>query len=264
MTPTQYHNEGYKHPQIRYDEYRNANVPVPIFFVFNLKKLLADEKTQFAPIGQAGYGSNKYCGVDQFAKLNFEKIYSIGPTIDVDDKKYRHAELLYPNEYSIDNALEAIYCRNDAERATMLNSLLKEDRNAYFKYREKIRIGKENMFEKNGLFIDNVLVNDDSLAITFADSIAKRTYEEKRMKDKDLEKLDELELKVTLEWLSSNGTILDMGDAKTNINYITIGRLLLSKIPKVPKAKTLAVKIYIDDKLINYSIYTLSEENIIK
>ena len=55
-----------------------------------------------------------------------------------------------------------------------------------------------------------------------------------------------------------------MGDAKTNINYITIGRLLLSKIPKVPKAKTLAVKIYIDDKLINYSIYTLSEENIIK
>ena len=31
LTPTQYYNEGYKHPALRYDGDENANVPVPIF-----------------------------------------------------------------------------------------------------------------------------------------------------------------------------------------------------------------------------------------
>ncbi|MCM1295586.1 MAG: DUF4433 domain-containing protein [Muribaculaceae bacterium] len=267
MTPTQYHNEGYKHPQIRYDENHNANanVPVPIFFVFNLKKLLADPNTQFAPIGQAGYGSYKwYNGVEKFSKLNFEKIYSIGWTFDPDEKKFRHAELLYPNEYSINNSLEAIYCRNDAERATLLNLLWDKNRKAYYNYRDKIRIGKENMFEKNGLFIDDVLLNKESLAISFADSIAKHKYEEKRITEKGIGKLEQLELKIDLEWLDSFDVTLYVDDAKTNIDYQNIGRLLLSKIPKIPKAKQLAIKIYIEDKLINYSKHSVSEENIIK
>ena len=33
LTPTQYHNEGYKHPQLRYNHDENANTPVPVFFL---------------------------------------------------------------------------------------------------------------------------------------------------------------------------------------------------------------------------------------
>ena len=40
LTPTQHYNEGYKHPALRYDQDENANVPVPIFLLFDLEKLL--------------------------------------------------------------------------------------------------------------------------------------------------------------------------------------------------------------------------------
>ncbi|MGN1398572.1 MAG: DarT ssDNA thymidine ADP-ribosyltransferase family protein, partial [Erysipelotrichaceae bacterium] len=57
LTPTQYYNEGYKHPQLRFHGEDNANIPVPIFFAFNLEKLLNDGNTQFSNLSQAGYGS---------------------------------------------------------------------------------------------------------------------------------------------------------------------------------------------------------------
>ena len=46
LTPTQYHNEGYKHRQIRYDGDINANVPVPVFLLFDLEKLKDDPDYQ--------------------------------------------------------------------------------------------------------------------------------------------------------------------------------------------------------------------------
>ena len=38
LTPTQYYNEGFKHSCIRYDD-ENANVPVPVFLLFDLEKV---------------------------------------------------------------------------------------------------------------------------------------------------------------------------------------------------------------------------------
>ena len=77
LTPTQYYNEGFKHSKLRYDNDENANVPVPIFLVFDLNKLLCDPCTRFSGIGQAGYGAELFNSVQQFRKLDFEKIYLI-------------------------------------------------------------------------------------------------------------------------------------------------------------------------------------------
>lgn len=53
LTPTQYYNEGYKHPSLRYDGDENANTPVPVFFLFDLEQLLKLENVSFSETSQA-------------------------------------------------------------------------------------------------------------------------------------------------------------------------------------------------------------------
>ena len=76
LTPTQYYNEGFKHPQLRYCDDQNANTPVPIFFLFDLEKLLSKPGVKFSDQKQAGNGSTLKSGVDSFATLNFDNVYS--------------------------------------------------------------------------------------------------------------------------------------------------------------------------------------------
>lgn len=48
LTPTQFYNEGYKHCDLRFNGDVKANVPVPVFFFFDLNQLLSDPKTLFS------------------------------------------------------------------------------------------------------------------------------------------------------------------------------------------------------------------------
>lgn len=75
LTPTQYFNEGYKHPALRYDNDSKANVPVPIFFLFDLAKLLSFKGVKFSERRQAGRGADLCEGVEEFSKFDFKKIY---------------------------------------------------------------------------------------------------------------------------------------------------------------------------------------------
>jgi len=263
LTPTQYYNEGFKHPQIRYDGGSNANVPVPVFFAFNLEKLLLDKKTKFSTVGQAGHGAPMNSGVEEFAKLDFTKIYANGPLVELDDKNYRHAELLYPGEFPIKDAIEAILCRNEVERNTLLNLLYETDKTAFFYYKNKIRICKSDMFEKNGLYIDNILLNDSKLSIVFADSQNKRYYERKQMEQRELNDLTPIKFSIVLEWRGSNNLVKNIESPSIEIDYQTIGHLILDGIPKINGAKTLAIKILLEDKLMAYSIHSLNMAEII-
>ncbi len=100
-TPTQYYNEGYKHPELRYDNDENANMPVPVFFLFDLEKMLLLPETQFAEQSQSGYGSKLQKGVQAFSSLDFDKIYSNDLSRVSELKKYIQAEILYPNYLSM-------------------------------------------------------------------------------------------------------------------------------------------------------------------
>ena len=124
LTPTQYYNEGFKHIQLRYDDDENANTPVPIFFLFDLAKLLSLPGVRFSEQKQAGYGSTLLQGEDDFAKMNFDYIYSIGPKNIGEMKPYRHAEILHQNSMPIDTCLRYIGCRNKVERLTLMNRSL--------------------------------------------------------------------------------------------------------------------------------------------
>lgn len=53
----------------------SVNVPVPVFLLFDLDKLLSLPGVQFSETSQAGYGSKLCSGVEEFSKLNFDYIY---------------------------------------------------------------------------------------------------------------------------------------------------------------------------------------------
>lgn len=65
LTPTQYHNEGYKPPGTRNREI-DASCPVPIFFLLSVEKTMALEGTRFAERGISGNRSYIQSGMEHF------------------------------------------------------------------------------------------------------------------------------------------------------------------------------------------------------
>lgn len=261
LTPTQYYNEGFKHPAIRYDGDLNANIPVPVFFVFRLETLLKDGKVRFSNLSQAGYGASLGQGEDDFSKLEFEKIYSNG-YVDEEVRKYRHAELLYPDEYYIDNSLDAILCRNEVERATLLNLLFDLDKKAYYKYKDLIKVCKKDMFEKNGLFLDEVYFDFNSISFAFSESYDKKYYENKQLERLDVDVLDPVTIVLSMEWRNTRGIIFTK-HIESTVDYRKPGVLTLKNLPQIPRAKKLSIKVMIEQKLIGYIIFNLEENEII-
>lgn len=260
LTPTQYYNEGYKHPQLRFHGEDNANISVPIFFAFNLEKLLNDERTQFSNLSQAGYGSVLHRGVEGFSKLRFDKIYTNG-YVDEEDLKYRHAELLYPNEYDISQSLEAILCRNEVEKETLLGLLFEADKHAYYKYKNEIHICKQDLFEKNGLFVDDIRFKDNAINIIFADAYKKIGYYN-RVKDKNgVSKLEDITISFTLEWRDNNSVIFAK-ELELEADYL-MPKPITIKIPKVDKAKSLVVIMKIENRIMARVKHMLSESDIL-
>ena len=123
LTPTQYYNEGFKHPDLRYsDDGNGANVPVPVFFLFNLEKVLDRKESEFTDGSDAGSGSNSYHSPEAFERLDHRLIYSTG-RITEEVKRWRQAEILFHGSFPIDFALKRIVLRNDVERNTFLKML---------------------------------------------------------------------------------------------------------------------------------------------
>lgn len=261
LTPTQYYNEGFKHPQLRYDGDINANVPVPIFFAFNLEQLLDDKRVRFSNLSQAGYGSAYGSGENDFSKLEFDKIYSDGYVED-EIRKFRHAELLYPEEYNIADSLEAILCRNEVERATLLNLLYDSNRNAFYRYKDIIKICKKDMFEKNGLFLDTIYFDLSSISLVFADSYNKRAYERRQLSRSECDALEPVSVFISMEWRNKN-IVLHTKRVEWGINYLEPKTLTIKNLPRIQRAKSLSIKVSIENHLIGYVIYNLEESEII-
>lgn len=263
LTPTQYYNEGYKHFQLRYDNDLNANITVPIFFVFNLKNLLKNSSIKFSNFSQAGDGSQLFQGIDDFAtKMEFDKIYSDGATQDP-VRKYRHAEILYPTEYNICDSLEFVICRNEVEKNTLLNLLLSSAPRMYYKYKDKIRISKEKMYEYNGLFLENISFDKNMFSATFAQTYAKKRYDEKMMAKNNMQKLEPVTVLVNLEW-KNNSSVLMEKQLKYIIDYLQPPRIVCKNLPNTKNAKEITVSIYTDGKLSGIAKFRLEDTEILK
>lgn len=263
LTPTQYYNEGYKHKDLRYDGDVNANITIPVFFVFDLKKILEDPKTKFSNFSQAGSGATLYSGVEDFAnKMEFEKIYSYGMDKNT-FRKYRHAEILYPNEYAINNSLEYIVCRNEVEKNTLLNLILSSDQRAYYTYKDKIVISKGNMFECNGLFLENIGFVNNSFSATYAHTYSKDIYDKKMLTRNKISKLENIEVLVKFQWKNLT-RIIDEKTIRYVIDYLKPPRLICKNLPEIKDAKKLRVSIFTQEKLAGVAEFFVDDTEILK
>lgn len=256
LTPTQYHNEGYKHSQLRYSGDSGANIPVPVFLLFDLETLLNMKDTRFSELGQAGHGSPMHQGVDAFAEMPFDKIYSDGPC-DKETLSYRHAEILYPDIFMLDGSLKGIFCRNVCDRSTLLNMLREEDKPAYYRYKDLIRVARDKAYYRNGLFIESVLFHDGMLSFIFANSHAKNAYANRSREGK----LQPVTVSFLFEWCNSKGVLARrMGEVQ--INYLNPGSVNC-RVSTFPKATVLKVTVKIDNSIICLTEQALTDCEII-
>lgn len=262
LTPTQYYNEGYKHPQLRYDNDTQANMPVPVFFLFDLSKLLSMKGVKFSEFKQAGRGSTLYDNVEDFSKFDFEKIYSNDFENFEECRAYRHAEILYPDCFKIDSCLRFVLCRNSVERNTLLNLIKEKNKKNYIYYRDKIKICRENMFYNNGLFITDCRYLDHILFVQFSDTYAKRKYTENQMRKNSVKNLKPLTLKIIFEWFK-NSHECRYSETITDVNYSNISGIKV-KIPIVDGATNLRTKIYIENDLVCYMEQSIEKAELIK
>lgn len=264
LTPTQYYNEGFKHPELRYYSDINANVPVPIFLLFDLNKLLAMPETKFSELPQSGSGSKLCNNVEDFAKLQFNMIYSHGYVDNFEQvKRYRHAEILYPNSFKIESCINAILCRNNVERTTLLNLLKEINSKAYYKYRSIIKICRENMFENNGLFIKECQYHAGKISITFFESYSKTNYAIRAMQRNSVSKLFPVSSRLELTWLNARGVCYHTA-IETQVDYINTASIVFKNLPIVPGAKTIQMRFYLEEKLMCLVEQSLKTVELIK
>ena len=251
LTPTQYYNEGFKHARLRYDGDPNANVPVPVFLVFDLETLLQTPNVRFSPQGQAGNRSCELQGEDAFAGLPFDKIYGNGWCED-EARRFRHAELSCPDLYAIDESLRMILCRNECEQTTLLNLLYDEDRAAYFKYRSFIRIAHRDVFQRNGLFVEHVNFSGNTLAFEFARTFEKKKYEDRYKRGV----LEPVRASYQLQWLNAEDSVLYSTATDRPLDYEQPQQVLL-RLPSITDAAFLKATLLLDGKIVCVTRHTL-------
>ena len=228
QTPTQFHNEGYKHSSLRIGKDGGANIPIPIFFLFDLKKLMANPNVKFVATGLAGTNPAALeDGEKNFGKLPFHDIYDSGAIYgDADNIRYivslRRAEIVIPDELELEPYLEKIVCRNEIERRTFLH-LLYHDYSCY-RISEKIyesvfSLGNEKnfinmtfsdtenemkLFNRNGFFVDSFEYHQEYgiFTVKFFNAHSKREHYGYMRRYRKIDE-DSLSLNVTIRFESS-------------------------------------------------------------
>ena len=247
-TPTQYHNEGYKHPELRYSGDVNANVPVPIFFAFDLATLL-NSGVQFSEMSQAGCGATLYKTPEEFAAFNFAQIYKDGYMENPDEeKRYRQAEIITSGPFRIDSCLEAVLCRNECEKITLLYLLRSKSSKTYDKYKNIIRVCRKDMFECNGLYVTDCRYYNGIASVSFSNNASKQAYIA-RYKNGNLRDLNAV---IDFEWVSAGKEVLNRQSVSFQISYENTPGFQFRVLPPPARARSLYTILKIEGKLMCY------------
>lgn len=256
LTPTQYHNEGYKHPNLRYCHDVNANVPVPVFFLFDLKTMLKMPETFFSEESLAGGGVDLLQGKQNFANLDFEQIYKKGPMNDVNtEKKKRHAEIVFQGEFPIKKALSGIVCRNEIERSTLLNLLRSENPTLFSEYKNYIYV-KNDCFENNALYVDDCRYYNDRVVVVYSSTYSKKKYASAN-KEPNSGKL-EVKAHIEVEWLKGF-KIMERRGCKFIIDYENSQSITFTGLKKPKDATALYVRVYFENNIVCYMCWHIED-----
>ena len=242
LTPTQYHNEGYKPLKVRNPEI-NASCPVPVFLCLSSVATLNYPGTKFAEKGLAGNRGIIQEGVEKFSLLNFEKIYHEGgydPVNDGDIKEYRHSEVIHEGGFPVEPLLKCILCRTDAEKETLLYLIKNYSLRMYNSYKNRIFYRpKLKCFNYNGIFLKNVQVCENKLKLEFNDPEQRVGH---KMSDVYFEAV------VELGYIKKNGQILLIEKREKRLNYSVIRSATLS-LKKDIECDLLRVRVMFDGEV---------------
>ncbi len=245
MTPTQYHNEGYK-PQAVRNVGVNANCPVPIFFCLDLEKTLNYPGTKFAEKGIAGNRQNIQEGENAFSKLHFSKIYHHGyySQEESDIKEYRHSEVIRQDGFPIAPLISCILCRTEAERETLLYLLKQYSLRLYNAYKDRIIYNPSLIcFYKNGIFLKRVSVRNNNIFMEFNDP-EQRTYSG----GADAVNFN---LKAEVVYCKEDGSVCGTGIGNIGLNYNAV-RSCQMKLGLETGYNSIRLKIIFDDVAVMY------------
>lgn len=162
-TPTQYRIEGIR----RADEIWNErHAPTIYMFVLKARSILTRDNAFFSRGNMQIPGTEMLQGDEAFATLDFRKIYHEGSysAEEADIKIWRCAEVLCDSPLVLDDCLEAIVCRSDAERRTLLHFL--GDAAAYWAPRIRT-VTQPGYFNAEYAFVESVDLNAAGVSVKF-------------------------------------------------------------------------------------------------
>jgi hypothetical protein len=157
LTPTQFHMEGIKASEQISPTLEHC--PVPVFLLFDSKKLAGTVGVQFTNGGAANTSRVEYGSTAEFLRtIPFESVYHTGGISgDQSERREivfrRHAEILIERELPLD-ALVRIVCRSGPERDTLLYLL--GSKRAEFEPFVILATAGIAMFNRNGMYVESI------------------------------------------------------------------------------------------------------------
>ncbi len=147
-----------------------AHCPVPIFFLFEAKKILTSKDTRFSNGNLAATGVEVDDSVEFYLKLPFNKIYHDVSLFQFSEndknsiKFHRHAEIIVPEKLDL-SALKLIYCRSRAEFETLIHLLPPEK---WEQWKNKIGVARRNLlFFSQWVYVEKVNLDSSSIEFCF-------------------------------------------------------------------------------------------------
>ena len=255
LTPTQYHNEGYKPESVRKREI-NASCPVPVFFLLSVGKTMRLDNVRFAEKGIAGGRNDIQQGELAFSRLNLKKIYHDGPYSiqeEADIVQYRQSEIIREGGFPLPQIIRGIVCRSNAERETLFYLLRRKSEKIYNAYKKLIMYApSKRMFYNNGIFIKEVSVTDRVLNLELN---SKQT----RIHRGDNPVLFEVYISIT--YLSMYGSQLCITEGRAKMNYCTVEKISM-KLKKDLEYSGIIIKVMFDDAVMYENEISLTASTI--
>jgi prepilin-type processing-associated H-X9-DG protein len=146
----------------------------------------------------------------------------------------------------------------------VMNNLLKEEnRVAFAKYQNIIKVYKEDTFENNGLFVSECSYHNNTVNVSFADSYDAKRYVERMMERYHLDDLKPVKVTVWLKWYNSR-SVCNQGSIETAVDFRNPRNLTITGLPDVPLAKEIGIEVYFDDNLMCYVTQPLESSELWK
>ena len=168
-TPTQASNEGFRPPQQR--DY-NAHCPVPVYFIFDSKDVLARPDVCFTAGSLATNSTPDILSTaSDLERIPFDIVYHDGRFTRTERSNIvfrRHAEVIVPRHLDL-SALRYIVCRSQAEYETFLHLL---PQNARMRWRDRLRIdsSRKPVFLKHWTYVESADLSSSRITLRFNES----------------------------------------------------------------------------------------------